>query len=239
MSKLPPWLPILIERISWGCSTSPLLLDLVDDERVLEVGRETCADLWPFIRDLATNIGTVRDMLPDNATGASKLLSQLADDERHYQRLFVDQCVLAGIPEGDLASLKATSANGKLCEVMSTYCRKTYVDGIYAIVAAELAATAFARNALPHYERHFEKNAEKFDDGVIERGLQWLRLHAQQQTRHALWMRRMFGEIEAGSSTTIPKPVEHVLQAVFKLWRCPPEPPIVTPTPNVELESCR
>jgi hypothetical protein len=223
MTKLPVWLPSLLERISWGCSTSPLLLQLSDDDRVLEVGRQTCADLWPFIRELAINIGTVRDMLPANMTAASRLLGQLADDERHYQRLFVDQCKLAGLTDEELAAIKSAPASAELCEVMHYYCRKSYTEGIYAIVAAELAAAAFARNCLPNYERYFGKDEDKHHPALVETGLSWVRLHAKQHTRHALWLRRMFAEIKADPAGEMPEPVERVLQAVFKLWDCPKE----------------
>jgi hypothetical protein len=222
MTRLPAWLPSLLERINWGCSTSPLLLQLSNDDKVLSIGRETCADLWPFIRDLAGNIGIVRDMLPKDMTSAAKLLSQLADDERHYQQLFVDQCLLAGLTQEELSGLQPTATSNRLCEVMNNYCRKTYTDGIYAIVAAELAAASFARIALPNYERYFASHSENHAPSKVEHGLSWLRLHAKQHTRHALWLRRMLNEIKADTSTESPEPVEHVVEAVLQLWHCPP-----------------
>src|SRR5262249_21116558 len=97
-----------------------------------------------------------------------------------------------------------------------------YVDGIYAIVTAELAATAFSRYCLPHYERYFCAHADNYPPGAIEDGLQWLRLHARPQTRHALWLKRMIEDVRSAEATGVPEPVAAVLSAVSAFWDGPP-----------------
>lgn len=223
MAQLPGWMPILLDRIQWGCSTSPWFVNLADEEKIQETGKSICLDLWPFIRDLPTNIAFVRDAVPDTHAAAKNLLSQLSDDERHYQKLFVQQCFMAGLSEQELGTVVPVGDAGDLCDTMRELCRESmYEDGVYAIVAAEFAATLYSRAALPSYEKYFSKHAGKTKE-EIEQGMEWLRLHAKTHTRHAIWMKRMLGDIENSSGDEIPAAAERLLNCILKLWKCPTE----------------
>jgi pyrroloquinoline quinone (PQQ) biosynthesis protein C len=224
MSRLPGWMPILLDRISWGCSTSPWFANLADEEKVLETGRTICLDLWPFIKDLPENIGVVRDRLPKDMVAAANLLGQLADDERHYQQLFLKQCLLAGVSQDDLNKHTSSSATIEMCQIMEKICKhSSYIEGIYAIVAAEFAATLFSRSCLPGYEHYFERKSDKYSASLVNDGLAWLRLHAKTHARHAIWMKRMLGDINDNAGDEIPEAAEKVLVALLKLWQCPSE----------------
>jgi pyrroloquinoline quinone (PQQ) biosynthesis protein C len=223
MAQLPGWMPILLDRIQWGCSTSPWFVNLADEQKIQETGKSICLDLWPFIRDLPTNIAFVRDAVPDTHSAAKNLLSQLSDDERHYQKLFVQQCFMAGLSEQELGTVVPVGDAAELCDTMRELCRElTYEDGVYAIVAAEFAATLYSRAALPSYEKYFSKHASKTKE-EIEQGMEWLRLHAKTHTRHAIWMKRMLGDIENSSGDEIPSAAERLLNCILKLWKCPTE----------------
>lgn len=223
MAQLPGWMPILLDRIQWGCSTSPWFVNLADESKIYDMGRQICLDLWPFIRDLPTNIAFVRDVVPDHMTAAKNLLGQLSDDERHYQKLFLQQCYFAGVTEEELCTAVPTDDARELCESMNRLCREsTYQDGVYAIVAAEFAATLYSRSALPSYETYYSKHHNKTKEDLDE-GLEWLRLHAKTHTRHAIWMKRMLGDIEDAAGDEIPYAAEFLLNSVLKLWKCPTE----------------
>jgi pyrroloquinoline quinone (PQQ) biosynthesis protein C len=223
MAQLPGWMPILLDRIQWGCSTSPWFVNLADEDKIQDTGKSICLDLWPFIRDLPTNIAFVRDAVPDDHAAAKNLLSQLSDDERHYQKLFVQQCYFAGVTEEELCTAQPTEDSAELCEAMRELCRdSTYEDGVYAIVAAEFAATLYSRAALPSYDKYFQKYSGKTKEEVDE-GLEWLRLHAKTHTRHAIWMKKMLCDIENSSGDEIPPAAERLLAAVLKMWKCPTE----------------
>jgi len=224
MGGLPGWMPKLLERINWGCSTSPWFVDLADDEKVILRGRRIVLDLWPFVRELPQNIAAVRAAIPENMSAALQLLDRLADSERHYQKIFLRQFDLAGIEAEHINPEEKNPATVQLCDVMSKMCRESrFVDGIHAIVAAELAATMYCRAALPLYEKYFEKHAAEYEPQLIEEGLEWVRLHAKTQTRHAIWMKRMLTDIEGESSEEIPYAADMALRAVLALWECPAE----------------
>ncbi len=201
-----------------------MFVNLADDAKLLATGKTTCINLWPFIRELPVNIACVRDGVPDTMVAAKNLLGQLADDERHYQQLFLKQCRLAGLKGDDLSDHAWSEPTVELCRSMSLMCRQsTCEDGIYAIVAAEFAATLFSRSALPSYEKYFERHVAEYERLVIEEGLDWLRLHAKTHTRHAIWMKRMLGDIDDRSGDEIPPAAELILNGVLQWWQCPHE----------------
>lgn len=225
MAKLPTWLPQLLQSINQGLISSPWLADLENEHLVLVRGRQICLTLWPFIRSLPENIAQVRLRLPAGMESAKKLLDRLADDERQYQSLFIQQFALAGISHEAAALAPVPPATADLCLLMSSYCRDgTFAEGIYAIIAAELAATAYARQSYPIYSRYFFQVArESYGKEEVESGLAWLHLHATTHTRHALWMNRMLLAISENASgyDKMPLPVIAVSNAVFRLWECP------------------
>lgn len=207
----------------------------------ISAGREICQELWPFIRELPKNIVAVKNKLPVELESAGKFLNQLADEELHYQGLYLKQCELAGLVADELKqSLEIPHSAERLIVAMRRYCQDgTVVEGIQAVVAAELAATYFARLVLEAFEAYFARNKEKYGEEKIEVGLTWLRLHAKTNMRHALWMKRMLDSVEdsdncdnergqkdeqntiIGEAKKMPPAVEEVLNAVFELWRTP------------------
>jgi pyrroloquinoline quinone (PQQ) biosynthesis protein C len=217
-------MPILLDRIQWGCSTSPWFVSLADETKIEETGKSICLELWPFIRELPINIAFVRDAIPEDAenlAAARNLLGQLSDDERHYQKLFVDQCYFAGLSEYDLGTVDPTVEAADLGEAMRKLCRESnYKDGVYAIVAAEFAATLYSRAALPAYEKFFKRHSTPAE---VDKGLAWLKLHAKTHTRHAIWMTRMLGDMEDDSGNELPAAAELLLNCLLKLWQCPGE----------------
>ena len=229
MSHSVGWMPELVRRLNEACAES-FVFATVDLSERLPAGKQLCLELWPFIRELPVNIQAVREKMPvasSNLDGAHKLLSVLADEENLYQRLYLKQCVLAGVSENEVLNTAASERAIRLASLMNTFCQvSTYADGVYAIVAAELAATAFARCALPWFEEYFRSNSNQFDSSIdssmIDEGLAWLRHHAKPHLRQAIWMRRMLKEIEkdTGHNSTR-QTMEVILSAVFEILEVP------------------
>lgn len=230
MAQLAGWMPTLLKRINWACEHSFFVRDIHNTksgEDAVEVGKNFCLDLWPFIRDLPSNVALVRDSLPPEMEAAKKLLGQLADDERRYQQLYIDQCLFAGLTVEDLDQCGNRKATYELCRLMTQYCQN-FREGILAIVTAELAATAFSRVITPFFEKYVETHPDKSksqDD--IDAGLAWMRLHAKPHTRHAIWLKRMLEDIHDAPNNDVPPPVESILEALYTWWNCP-APPGVT-----------
>ncbi len=220
MSRKLGWMPTLIERITLGCKTSPFSGG-IQDATVIPLGSEICLSLWPFIRELPRNIALVRDSLPDNMDAGKKLFGQLADEELTYQQMYVKQCHLAGITDEQLKTNILNEASLHLCQVMRRWCESpNNKDGVMAVVTAELAATAYARQTLEIFERYFADHAAEYTNEDVEEGLAWLRHHSRPHTRHALWMKRMLDDIEVAPGDKLPPPAETVLNALYKLWKC-------------------
>lgn len=222
MRQLPGWMPSLLRQIDWGCANSAVMAACDDNDEAFESGRTICRELWPFIQQLPQNVASVRDALPDDMEAAKLLLSELADEERVYQQLFIKQCELARLNVQQLALEPPSPATKRLCEVMRHYCASSnYHQGILAIVTAELAATAFARSTLPLFEKYLAAHEPNYSQNEVEEGLAWMRIHTKPQTKHALWMKRMLGDLEQGSTKSLPEPVQNVLTAVFDFLHCP------------------
>ena len=194
----------------------------------IEGSQQICQELWPFIRELPVNIVSVKNKVPEDFDAATKLLNQLADDERHFQNLYLKQCQLAGLEPATLQeSLEIPYSAERLLKAMRHHCQTgSVLDGVQAVIAAELAATQFARMVLPVLEDYFAEHQALYGQHRINEGLSWLRLHAKNNTRHALWMRRMLDDLEsleekhnALTSKNLPPTVDDILTAVFQLWR--------------------
>jgi len=222
MRRLPGWMPSLLRQINWGCTNSSIFESQEDSIETFQSGRACCRQLWHFIQELPSNIAAVRDALPPHMDAARLLLSELADDERIYQKLFIKQCQLARLNPQELALEVPSPSTQNLCEVMRTFCQSgNYQDGILAIVTAELAATAFCRSALPLFEKYFAACGNSYSEKEIEEGLEWLHLHTKPHTKHALWLKRMLEDLEQQKSDQLPEQVEVVLHAVFAFLGCP------------------
>ncbi|MBI4534220.1 MAG: hypothetical protein HY711_09785, partial [Candidatus Melainabacteria bacterium] len=155
------------------------------------------------------------------AQAARSLLGQLADDERIYQQLFLKQCHLAGLSRLDIDTHTPSKQTKQLCHELERWTRNaSYIDGIYAIITAELAATAFCRAAIPHYEDYFSRHIDIYPRKDVEEGLAWLRLHAKPQTRHAIWLKRMLEDIANPTGTQSPEAVDIILKAVLAFLGC-------------------
>lgn len=181
----------------------------------IKAGKEICLNLWPFIKGLPDNISAVKDKLsasflePQTVAALApglKLLQQLADDERHYQNLYLNQCRLAGLSPEDLQQVvrtvrESTSPYADLSKAMDQFCQAgSPREGVLAIITAELAATQFARIALPAFEAYFAGKPQQYPKELVDTGLEWLRLHAKPNTRHAIWMRRLLLVVEEEAS---------------------------------------
>jgi hypothetical protein len=222
MSKTVAWMPRLAEVLNWGCANSRVLKGL-KEENALEAAREICLDLWPFVQELPDNIAYVKSILPDQMAPAKKLFAQLADEERFYQELFLKQCDLAGVARQTLSNYVQSAAAARVKAVLATESRRTnYEEAVVVVAAAQLAATAFCRTAIPLYEDYFVKHESEYKVEDIEKGMEWIRLHARPQTRNALLLIRTLGELTSAQSTEIPKEALIVLESVFDLWQCPP-----------------
>lgn len=232
------WLSSLQSQITDGLSASLLVRNI--EHSHLATGRIICQELWPFIRELPDNISLVRNKLPLaqvrserlELEPASKFLGQLADEERHFQGLYLKQCELAGLDSQILMADRddATIPENALplVHTMRHYCLSgSLSQGVEAIVAAELAASGFARVVLSSFERYFAAHEEEFGSEKIEQGLSWLRYHAKPNIRHAIWMKKMLATFEQAEqnepserSKNLPTPVNDILNALFRLWRC-------------------
>lgn len=224
----------------------------------LKAGKEICLLLWPFVKELPDNISAVRTKLEGfpardcrkNLDAGLKLLSQLADDERHYQNLYLSQCRLAGLSDEELNQVvEAAESNLKresgleadsegetsfvrLTRRMRYFCRHgSPAQAVLAVITAELAATQFARAALSAFENYFMDREEQYGRQSIEAGLGWLRLHARPNTRHALWMKRLLLLTAADgkdsedtfndSAKSADLAVTEILECLIAVWRTP------------------
>lgn len=222
MRRMPGWMPSLLRQINWGCTNSSIFTSQDDTIEHFQCGRVCCRQLWHFIQELPANIAAVRDSLPQEMEAARLLLTELADEERVYQNLFIKQCQLARLNPEELALETPSASTQRLCEVMRNYCQsQNYRDGILVIVTAELAATAFCRSALPLFEKYFAECQASYTDEEIEEGLKWLHLHTEPHTKHALWLKRMLEDFGQDSSDQLPDPVQDMLIAVFDFLQCP------------------
>jgi pyrroloquinoline quinone (PQQ) biosynthesis protein C len=217
MSQLPGWMPELLSLLNQACAQSPMFTITGDDEKVFQTGKDVCLSLWPFIRELPDNVSAIRQKTPAHMEAAIKLFSQLADENRVYQQLYLKQCQLAGITEAQLENVVPSVGAMMLSAVIKKHCLTgSYEDGVLAIITAELAATAWARSAQPVFDTYFANHAGAFDAVAIEEGLSWLRLHSEPNLKHAKWLRRLLGDLsESSSGKTLPPAVVEVLRALY------------------------
>ncbi len=216
MSQLPGWIPELLSLLNQACAQSPMFT-ITDDEKVFQTGKDVCLSLWPFIRELPENVSAIRQKTPSHMEAAIKLFSQLADEERIYQQLYLKQCHLAGITEEQLRNVVPSVGATMLSAVMKKHCLNgSYDEGVLVIITAELAATAWARSAQPVFETYFANHAGAFDAVAIEEGLSWLRLHAEPNLKHAKWLRKLLSDMsESNSGKSLPPAVVEVLRALY------------------------
>lgn len=230
MARITGWLGELVQELNWGCENSPYIQNLEGD--TLETGRELCLVLWPFISQLPANVGRVRRILPEHMTAAQKFFDQLKDDERFYQGLYLQQCTLTGVDKETLLAFKPDDKTQNLCELMQQYCASPdYHDGVLAIVAAELAATCFARHSLAHVESFFANQPESERRINLDDGLAWLRLHAKPHPKHALWLMRTIEAIDSRPpSNKMPEPVAILVDAIQQFLRAKESNPRISHT---------
>jgi pyrroloquinoline quinone (PQQ) biosynthesis protein C len=218
MSQLPGWMPELLSRISVACSESPLLSQNNVANEVFEFGSKLCLELWPFIHELPQNVDSLRRRTPEDHHSAIKLFTQLADDERVYQQLYLRQCELGGLSSQDLQSAKPSRRAKRLAEMLQHYCaRDSFENGVIALVTTELSATACARAALPLFESYFARHLSSYHPDSVESGLQWLRLHAKPNLRQALWLQKMLADLKLNESKSLPKPADDVITSLAEI----------------------
>lgn len=218
------------ESLSHSC-----LMDTVTTSDIT-TSRALCLSMWPFVRSLPDNISVVKDKLAlltkdGSNDGGLNLLTQLADDERHYQKLYLRQFILAGMTDQEIEELAARP--DEECSIeevlnlkrrMHYYCHQgTTEEGVLAIITAELVATQFARIALKAFETYFHARIDKYGKETIDEGLAWLTLHAKPNTRHAIWMKRMLITVEKKESQSNNRPecVKDLLACLAAIWKTP------------------
>lgn len=221
MARIAGWLGELVTELNWGCENSPYIKNLQNGGDTMAMGRELCLVLWPFISQLPANVSRVRGILPNNMTACQKFFDQLKDDELYYQGLYLQQCTLTGLDKKALIDYRPDEQTLALCDLMKQYCASPdYHDGVLAIVAAELAATCFARHSQEYFETFFESIPEKERNINLEDGLAWLRLHAKPHPKHALWLMRTIEAIDARPpSNKMPVPVGKLIDAIHQFLK--------------------
>jgi len=219
MSKTIRWMPHLATQVGWACKTSRFL-DRA--ENALTRAQDICLELWPLVESLPVNISHVFHAVPDEMHAAKELFGDLADDERIYQGLFLNQCELVGIARETLKRHRPSEAAINVKRVLSNYCQSdNWEDAVLAVSAVELACTGFCRVAVEQYEEYFSKQADSYSEQLVTSGLEWIRLHARPQTRNALLLLRTLSEISSATQSQIPESAESALNALFALWQCP------------------
>ncbi|MBZ0186249.1 MAG: hypothetical protein K8F91_08385 [Candidatus Obscuribacterales bacterium] len=220
-SRMAPWLAELMNLLNDGCSKSPFVRNLDQSESTLSTGKELCQTLWPFISSLPGNVKRVREKLPESMIYTKQLFDHLSDAEFYYQGLYLKQCLIAGVSRADLDNSIPDKNTTFLCLLMEDYCMKgDYMDGVMAIVTAELAATTFARHSYPQFERFFVANPPDKNIVTVEDGLAWLKLHAKPNLRHAMWMKQTVDHLPVDPPNKMPEQVETLLKAIHGFWRC-------------------
>lgn len=227
------WLMSMSGVMRDGLLKSGWLKD-IEDNRGL-AGQKICFHLWPFIAKLPKNIQAVRDKFHSQDERAISFLQQLADEELYYQRLFLEQCKLVDLSPEELteATTNVPAATQPLIACMESFCRSEHLaTGVQAIITAEMAATLFAREVLPPYEIFFREKEKYLGKAQVDEGLKWLQLHANYNSKHALWMMRLLKIVESQEDkweqaeaspppNRLPQVVHEVCQAVFTLWQVP------------------
>jgi pyrroloquinoline quinone (PQQ) biosynthesis protein C len=223
MSKAIRWMPHLTTLLGWGSETSRFLHPF-RDENALTMAHDMCLELWPLVEELPVNIAHVFNAVPDELEAAKKLFGDLADEERFYQRLFLNQCELFGIPLATLESHKPSEAAIHVKRVVGEYCQSdNWENAVLAITTAELACTAFCRVAVELYEEYFSKQGDRFSEQQVTDGMEWIRLHARPQTRNALLLLRTLSQLTSAGQIQLPEPSERVAKALLAVWQCPLE----------------
>ncbi len=216
MARSAGWLQETINRIKLGCENSPYIGNLQNELDMFTSGRVLCHQMWPFVSSLPGNVSLVLKSLPDQLQDARKLFEQLSDQDGYYRGLYRKQCFMAGIKEESLDKMVPSEATNDLCQMMYHHCTSgNYVDGVLAIVTAELGATIYARHTYGAYISFFSKYPSAHPDVSVQDGMEWLRLHAKPHPRHAIWMKRTIDSIEPADSAeqSTPRPVVEITDA--------------------------
>jgi len=129
--KRDHWLPDFQAQLDLGLSHSGWVQQVRLDE--IDGAQEICQELCPFIRELPANIVKVTDKLPAKLEAPRNFLNQLADQELHYQNLYLQQCQLVGLEPTVLRqSLEIPHSSERLIASMRHYCEEgTALEGVH------------------------------------------------------------------------------------------------------------
>lgn len=231
-----------LATLAWISDTITVSLQNADFRRTVESveagdissSKSLCLAVWPFIRGLPDNITAVKNKLDahtDGADAGQNLLSQLADDERHYQNLYLKQFILAGMTQAEVEEMVAlpddqcaSQAVLTFAQRMHFYCQQgTTAQGVLAVVTAELMATQFARVAFDAFQKYFSERESEYGRETVEQGLAWLALHAKTNTRHAIAMRKMLIAVEDDEIRANKRPacVRDLIDCLTAIWKQP------------------
>jgi len=226
--KILPWFTTLLNLLETGCAKSPILVDLALPERTVAVSQEICLWSWPLISVIPENVSKVRKLLPESMVYTAKFFDQVADKDKHFQTLNLNQCRFFGFTEEQLRNYELDPATRNLQNVFEAQCHsKDLKEGILAILTIELAATFFGRYSYQIVDNYFANPNHNSIDGrifseqeLIE-GLAWARYHAKPNSRQALWIKGLSEELQIDPPNSLPPSVIPLVDAIYQWWQTP------------------
>lgn len=221
MASGPLWLLSIKTELEQALANSQIVRCLKDEDQALIAGRQFSLDLWPFINELPDNVKHVRNALSSEKQFSQAYLGSVADEEKIYRNMFLEQCYLAGLSNADMENGMPSKQAAKLASVVRHACFElSAMEGLLAIIAAEISASCFSRVVYPIFEIYFAKRTDEFDARNVEKGLAWLKLHAYTDSVQTKLFLRMLKEIDLQYCKNMPAVVQDVLDAVKHLWQC-------------------
>lgn len=226
--KILPWFTTLLNLLETGCAKSPILADLALPERTVPVSKEICLWSWPLISVIPENVAKVRKLLPDSMIYTAKFFDQVADKDKHFQTLNLNQCRFFGFTEEQLVAWQPNFVTAKLRRVFESQCSSQDLqEGILAILTIELAATFFGRYSYQIVEKYFADSNHNSIDGrlftaqELKEGLAWARYHAKPNARQALWIKGLTKELALDPPNKLPPSVIQLVDAIYQWWQSP------------------
>lgn len=226
--KILPWFATLLNLLETGCAKSPILADLALPERTVAVSQDICLWSWPLISVVPENVAKVRKLLPEDMTYTSKFLDQVADKDKYFQSMNLNQCQFFGFTQEQLNGWVLDSKTALLQEIFYSQCQsKNLQEGILAILTIELAATFFGRYSYQIVDKYFsDPNHNKIDGRIFSQhelieGLAWARYHAKPNARQALWIKGLTEELKIDPPNKLPEGVVQLVDAIYQWWQTP------------------
>lgn len=226
--KILPWFATLLNLLETGCAKSPILADLAQPERTVEVSKDICLRSWPLISVIPENVAKVRKLLPGYMVYTAKFFDQVTDKDKHFQALNLNQCRFFGYSEECLRAWQLDSSTIDLQKEFVSQCDSNdRTVGVLAVLTMELAATFFGRYSYQIVEKYFsDPNHNSIDGRLFSQqelidGLAWARYHAKPNARQALWIKGLSEELALDPPNKLPPSVIHLVDAIYQWWQSP------------------